>query len=418
MTSVSSLPATGDGSARRDHRLVGVAHLLVGSGLLAWALVWPVPTEVMGEGVLLPPGNAGLLNARASGQIRSVAVAVGSAVTRGQVLMELRLPVLDRQLQQQRGNLAQLERINQDLNDRDRRRLQTETQEVTTALAKLSDDARRYRALQQTYAGKLRNLEWLSRREVVAPLSPEVVTTEQSLTTTSVNLDDVAISRRRLLADLAKVKLEIETQAQQRRYRIDDLQRQIRVSEARIAYDGQVVAERDGRVLDLQVIPGQTVAMGQRLGTIGRADDDGAGGGRLRAVAYFAPADARRLPVGLPVEVVPKWKQRGRFGGIVGRVTQVLSLPATEEDVSTTTGNPQLARELTRNGPVMRAEIRLDHDPTSRDGFRWTISRGSAVFPVREGLTVTTHAYVEWRAPLSYVLPGWRSLTGGYRPFP
>jgi HlyD family secretion protein len=417
MTSVSSLPASGDGSARRDHRLVGVAHLLVGGGLLAWALVWPVPTEVMGEGVLLPPGNAGLLNARASGQIRSVAVEVGSPVTRGQVLMELRLPVLDRQLQQQRGNLAQLERINQDLEDRDRRRLQTETQEVTTALAKLSDDARRYRALQQTYAGKLRNLEWLSRREVVAPLSPEVVTTEQSLTTTSVNLDDVAISRRRLLADLAKVKLEIETQAQQRRYRIDDLQRQIRVSEARIAYDGQVVAERDGRVLDLQVIQGQTVAMGQRLGTIGRADDDGAGGGRLRAVAYFAPADARRLPVGLPVEVVPQWKQRGRFGGIVGRVTQVLSLPATEEDVSTTTGNPQLARELTRNGPVMRAEIRLDQDPTSRDGFRWTISRGSAVFPVREGLTVTTHAYVEWRAPLSYVLPGWRSLTGGYRPF-
>lgn len=418
MTSVSSLPATGDGSARRDHRLVGVAHLLVGGGLLAWALVWPVPTEVMGEGVLLPPGNAGLLNARASGQIRSVAVAVGSTVTQGQVLMELRLPVLDRQLQQQRGNLAQLERINQDLNDRDRRRLQTETREVTTALAKLSDDDRRYRALQQTYAGKLRNLEWLSRREVVAPLSPEVVTTEQSLTTTSVNLDDVVISRRRLLADLAKVKLEIETQAQQRRYRIDDLQRQIRVSEARLAYDGQVVAERDGRVLDLQVIQGQTVAMGQRLGTIGRADDDGAGGGRLRAVAYFAPADARRLPVGLPVEVVPQWKQRGRFGGIVGRVTQVLSLPATEEDVSTTTGNPQLARELTRHGPVMRAEIRLDHDPTSRDGFRWTISRGSAVFPVREGLTVTTHAYVEWRAPLSYVLPGWRSLTGGYRPFP
>ena len=42
MTSVSSLPATGDGSARRDHRLVGVAHLLVGGGLLAWALVWLV----------------------------------------------------------------------------------------------------------------------------------------------------------------------------------------------------------------------------------------------------------------------------------------------------------------------------------------------------------------------------------------
>ncbi len=394
---------------------MGLAQLLVASGLVAWALVWPVPTEVSGEGVLLPPGNAGVLNARAGGQIRSVAVQVGSRVSPGQVLMELRLPVLDRQLQQQRGNLIQLERINRDLDARDARRLETERQEVTTALAKLSDDGRRYRELQQTYASKLRNLQWLSRRDVVAPLSPEVVTTEQGLTTTSVNLDDVAINRRKLLTDLARVRLEIETQAQQRRYRIDDLRRQIRVTEARIAYDGQVVAERDGRVLDLQVIPGQTVAMGQRLGTIGRPDDDGGGAANLRAVAYFAPADARRLPVGLPVEVVPQWKQRGRFGGITGRVTQVLSLPATEEDVSTTTGNPQLARELTRQGPVMRAEISLDRDPASRDGFRWTLSRGSDVFPVREGLTVTSHAYVEWRPPLSYLLPGWRSLTGGYR---
>jgi HlyD family secretion protein len=37
------------------------------------------------------------------------------------------------------------------------------------------------------------------------------------------------------------------------------------------------------------------------------------------------------------------------------------------------------------------------------------------VFPVRDGLTVATHAYVEWRTPITYVLPGLRSLTGGYR---
>jgi len=83
--------------------------------------------------------------------------------------------------------------------------------------------------------------------------------------------------------------------------------------------------------------------------------------------------------------------------------------------VSTTTGNPQLAKELTKNGPVMRAEIELARDKGSNDGYRWTLSGGSGVFPVRDGLTVSTHAYVEWRSPLSYVLPGLRSLTGGYR---
>ncbi|NBW64033.1 MAG: biotin/lipoyl-binding protein, partial [Synechococcaceae bacterium WB4_1_0192] len=225
-----------------------------------WALLWPVPTEVTGSGVLIYPDNAGVLNARAAGQVQSVAVRTGQPVRKGQVLMTLYLPVLARQLQQQRGNLAQLERINRDLDARDRLRLATEKLAVDTALAKLDDDSVRYRALQATYASKLRNLEWLSRREVVAPLSTEVVSAEQGLTNTSVNLDGVRIDRRKVQTAYEQVKLQIETQALQRRYQIGDLRRQIRVTEARIAYDGQVLAERDGRVLDLQVIAGQTVA--------------------------------------------------------------------------------------------------------------------------------------------------------------
>ena len=400
-----------------DHGQVGLCLMGMGGAIALWALFWRIPTEVIGQGVLLYPDNAGVLNARAAGQVQHVQARVGATVRRGQLLLNLYLPVLAKRLQQQRGSLAQLERINRDLDHRDRLRLETERLALETALAKLDDDSQRYRALQATYASKLRNLEWLGRREVVAPLSSEVVAAEQGLTASSVNADQVKINRRQVVTAYEQVKLQIDTEALQRRYQIDDLKREIRVTEARIAYDGQVLAERDGQVLDLQVIPGQTVAVGQRLGTIGRQQQPAAGAGALRAVAYFAPADARRLPLGLAIEVVPQWNQRGRFGGIVGRVNQVLSLPATLEDVSTTTGNPQLARDLTRNGPVMRAEIALERDPASRDGYRWTLSRGSGVFPVRAGLTVTSHAYVEWRTPLSYLIPGLRSLTGGYRGF-
>jgi len=392
-----------------------VALAAVTAALGLWALLWPVPTEVNGTGVLLYPDNAGILNARSGGQVRALRVAVGEPVRRGQVLLELYLPVQERELQQQRGNLEQLRRDNARLDERDARRLLSEQRVRDTALAKLAADSRRFAELQASYARKLGNLEWLARREVVAPLSSEVVATEQGLASSGESLDDVSIRERQVVTTYEQVKLEIETQALQRRFQIDDLQRQIRVSEARIAFDGKVLAERDGRLLDLQVIPGQTVSTGQRLGTIGRPERPEAGGQPLRAVAYFAPADARRLPPGLPVEVVPLWNQRGRFGGIVGKVGQVLTLPATEEDVSTTTGNPQLARELTKDGPVMRADIELEKDPASIDGFRWTLSSGSGVFPIREGLTVAAHAYVEWRSPLSYVIPGLRSLTGGFR---
>ena len=398
-----------------EHDQVGLCLGAVVAGLLGWALFCPIPTEVRGEGVLIYPENAGVLDARAAGQVRRLLVRAGEPVRRGQVLMEIALPVQEKQLMQQKGNLALLERQNAQLDERDTLRLQAERAALDTALAKLEQDRRRYESLQSTYAGKLRNLEWLAKREVVAPLSSEVVGAEQGLTSTGANLDQIRIEEKRVLSDYQKVKLAVETEALQRRYRIEDLRREIRVTEARLGFDGRVLAERDGRVLDLQVIEGQTVAMGQRLGTIGRGQVDDASAGKLKAVAFFSPADARRLPIGLPVEVVPLWNQRGRFGGIEGQVKHVLTLPATEEDISTTIGNPQLAASLVKNGPVMRAEIELVRDPASRDGYRWTLSRGSGVFPVREGLTVSTFAYVEWRTPLSYIVPGVRSLTGGYR---
>ena len=404
-----------------DHQQVGAALAGVGALFGAWLLFWPVPTEVEGRGVLIYPDNAGILNARAGGQVLSIDTKVGQRVRRGQVLMTLYLPVLERKLDQQKGNLSQLVRQNDELDERDALRIRTAKLALDTALSKLDDDEKRLARLQATYTSKVDNLNWLARREVVAPLAQEVVAAEQGLTTTSVQLDDIKIQRKDQITNFQQIKLNIETEQLDRRFQIDDLKRAIKVMEARIAFDGTVTAVRGGTVLDLQVIQGQTVKIGDRLGTIGRNSRVPKGesrtGGDLIAVSYFPPADARRLPIGLPVEVVPLWNQRGRFGGIEGKVRSVLTLPATQEDISTTIGNNQLAEALVKHGPVMRAEIELDRHPSADDGYRWTLSQGSGVFPIREGLTVDTFAYVEWRSPVTYVIPGLRSLTGGFRTF-
>jgi HlyD family secretion protein len=99
---------------------------LMGGAVMAWATFWLVPTEVVGKGVLLLPDNAGLLDARAAGQVRRLPIRVGNRVQRGQVLVELFLPVLEKELEQQRANLRELERQNRALDERDRLRLQSE----------------------------------------------------------------------------------------------------------------------------------------------------------------------------------------------------------------------------------------------------------------------------------------------------
>ena len=404
---------------RHPERQVLVALGTAWALTAGWFLFWPVPTEVIGRGVVIVPGGATVIDSRAEGQILSLPVRVGEEVKRGQALIRLYLPTLEQQLRRQERDLAELIRINADLDRRDLGRLRSAERLRETALAKLGADRQRFEALRSIYDQKVADFRHLARREVVAPLSQEVVASEDRAIQLGNSVAEVGIREREAIDTWENVKLEIDTEAQRRRYAIDDGRRAIRVTQARLNYDGTLRADRDGRILDLQVVRGQTVKAGQRLGTLGSLN-----GEALRAVAYFAPADARRLQAGLAMEVVPDWNERGRFGGIRGEVNRVSLLPATREDVNTTMGNPQLAEALVRNGPVMRTEIELlTADPdvsgmgrrSSLDGYRWTLSRGSSVFPIREGLTLKAHGYVEWRTPVSYLLPILRDLTGSYR---
>ena len=408
--------------ARQSEQQVLIALGTAWALTAGWFLFWPVPTEVIGRGVVIVPGGSTVIDARAEGQILSLPVRVGEAVRRQQPLIRLYLPTLEQQLQRQERDLAELIRINADLDKRDQIRLSAAQRLRNTALAKLEEDRRRFDALRRIYDQKVADFRHLARREVVAPLAQEVVASEDRAIQLDASVAELRIREREALDSWQKVKLEIDTDRLRRRYAIDDARRAIKVTQARLGYDGTLRADRDGRILDLQVVRGQTVKPGERLGTLGSST-----GGPLRAVAYFEPADARRLRPGLAMEVVPDWDERGRFGGIRGRVSRVSLLPATREDVNTTMGNPQLAEALVRNGPVMRTEIDLLPVSASGpggagradgDGYRWTLSRGSSVFPIREGLTLKAHGYVEWRTPVSYVLPILRDLTGSYRTLP
>ena len=382
----------------------------VGVLTAGWVLFWPVPTEVVGRGVMIVPGGSRVIDARAEGQILSIAVKVGQTVSKGQPLITMYLPTLDQELRRQQHDLLQLIGINANLNQRDGVRLESALRVRDTSLAKLQSERLRLGRLRRTYNQKVADFRLLSRRDVVAPLSEEVVATEDRATQLDVAIENLRIREKEVVDAYEKVKLEIDTEQQRRQYRIDDTRRQIKVTKARLGYEGTLLADRPGQILDLQVVRGQTVKPGQRLGTLG-----GKPGDTLFAVAYFPPADARRLPIGLPMEVVPDWHERGRFGGLLGQVQRVSLLPATREDVDTTMGNPQLAEALVKGGPVMRADIALARGSRSFDGYRWTLSRGSSVFPIREGLTLKAHGYVEWRTPISYVVPGLRELTGSYR---
>ena len=119
-----------------------------------WFLFWPVPTEVIGRGVVIVPGGATVIDSRAEGQILALPVRVGEDVKRGQILIRLYLPTLEQQLRRKEKDLAELIRINADLDRRDLARLASAGRLRDTALAKLEADRRRFKELQSIYDQK------------------------------------------------------------------------------------------------------------------------------------------------------------------------------------------------------------------------------------------------------------------------
>jgi HlyD family secretion protein len=233
-------------------------------------------------------------------------------VRRGQPLISLYLPTLRQDLSRQQRDLSELIRLNGDLNQRDALRLASARRVRDTALVKLERDRRHYGSLRATYGQKVADFRYLASQEVVAPLAQDVVATEDRATQLDVSIAELRIREKQAIDAFETVKLEIETERLRRTYRIDALRRSIKVTQSRLAYESQLLAERDGRLLDLQVVKGQTVKPGQRLGTLGGASETApaaaAPGDSLQAVAYFSPP----MPGGCPRVWWWRWCRTGR----------------------------------------------------------------------------------------------------------
>ena len=143
MSSFSRVERLGQLEWPFEHQQLGASLAGIGGLFGLWLIFWPVPTQVDGQGVLIYPDNAGILNARSGGQVLRIDTKVGEPVRQGQVLMTLYLPVLERQLDQQKGNFDQLILQNETLNQRDALRIATARAAMATALAKLDDDQKR-----------------------------------------------------------------------------------------------------------------------------------------------------------------------------------------------------------------------------------------------------------------------------------
>lgn len=386
------------------HQPIKLALRLLPMGLVTslavlWAVSPSVEVEVEGSGVLLQPDSRVGIYARSAGQVQKLFQLVGAPVAQGDLVASL-----DRIDQAAPG--GGLVPSNPDALRRQGEAIGKQKAAIRAQIANLT-------TTNQPVAKQLQALESLRQQEVIPRYSPLWVGAQD---------------------------LYLRNQSQ-----IKALEGQLAVLDASQAeLDGQrlsqeVLAPRSGRLLSLSVAPGQAVAPGQRIGTIGpaaqRAD-------RPRsAVGLFSDADAARLKPGDEIKLDPLLQSRDRYGGttqrygsVIGRIVNISPSNADLAEVSRVVGDPELATSLMARSrqaalgeggdpmataadkliaPVVLVTVALEGAATA-SGLRWSSGLGPDL-RLENGTPAKLKVVVERRSPVSYLMPFLRWLGGAQR---
>jgi HlyD family secretion protein len=434
---------------------------LVAAGV-TWSIVGRIPITVDGKGVLVYPSKVVGFEFPTAGKLQSLNVHVGDLVQKGQVLGTIDQSDLQKQLQQQRGKLSDLESQNQnatslqgqrsqlDLNAiaqqraaleqrlqqtqsltpiirskdigalaQQRQNLQQRLQEATALAPTLKDRLERRKSLkaqgaisddtvleaEQTYADSIQKISDIKQQ--IKQLDISQVQAEKSYRDNLSQIDDVKAQLKQLDTKEKTLSEQNFQASATRQNQIDDLKRSIAQLEYQIGHNSVIKSDYTGRILEITATPGQILGQGTRIGTI----DAQGPAAKLVEVAFLPVSQGKKIQKGMKVQITPTTVERERFGGILASVTNVSPFPVTKESAAKLVGNADLVGSLVSTEPQIQVLADLKPDPSTFSGYKWSSSKGPDM-KMSPGTTTTVRITVKEEAPITFVLPILKSWSG------
>ena len=389
-----------------------------------WSIVGTVPTTADGRGVIVRPAEVMQAQTSAAGRILTLSVKAGDHITQGALVATIDQTDILKRIQENQGSVRVLE-------DQDRARTAAAERQVSlqrkqddlernglgsqkTTLARSLADATTLRPILERRADSNRKLV---KEGLLGFASKDIVDDESAIRDNEAKIEDYTSRLGQIDGQMEQIETRSATLAKQvldeavaRRNEIEQIQKNISLDEFQIRRDGNIYSQYSGRVAEMMAAVGDVLPAGGRLLTI-EAEKTDAG---LVSISYFSVRDGKRIQPGMRLQITPDTVERERFGGILGTVFAVSPIPVTKEGVTGTIGNEELVQSLMPSGTYIEVRARLETDPATASGYRWSSSRGPDM-KVTSGLTHATRVTIEERAPVTYLLPVLRELSGVYQ---
>lgn len=379
------------------------AMAAVAAGVLTWGIFGAIPTEALGEGILIRRGGVSDLVSTGSGQVEQMLVNVGDEVQKGQVVARIRQEGITRQVEETKARIASLEEEYQDL-----LRYADEQKRLSTR-----NRAQEKANLERTVATLERELGLLEERLANEKLlladglvtKQTVLLTEQQL---NANRDRLAQTRLELSGlDLKQLEAgqQLEQQIEVRRASRRDLDLKLRELEASLDESNVVISPYEGRVLELMADRGDLVSPGTAILSMEVVSEE------LMAVLFVPASSGKQVKPGLVARISPSNVKREEYGFIVGKVVWAAEFPSTSRGMLRLLANQELVNKLMKEGPPIQIDVALERDPATPTGFKWSSSRGPEL-EISSGTLAVGSVIVREERPISLVIPKLRKSLG------
>ena len=113
----------------------------------------------------------------------------------------------------------------------------------------------------------------------------------------------------------------------------------------------------------------------------------------------------------MPAQISPSTVDRESVGALHGDVISVSEFPVTSEGIVSVLQSHELAQTFTQTGPPYSARIRLQEDPNTASGYRWTSPKADDIV-LTSGTLVSVEITEKVQAPIELVVPLIREVFG------
>ncbi|WP_128374581.1 HlyD family efflux transporter periplasmic adaptor subunit [Streptomyces cavernae] len=156
-----------------------------------------------------------------------------------------------------------------------------------------------------------------------------------------------------------------------------------------------------GRITSLVATVGAIISTGSDIAAVEKIAKPG---DPLLAVVYAPAENAAAIPDDAAVDLTVQSAPAEEYGVLRGRVKAVGRTAQSRQQIGAFLGDSQLGEQFTRKGRPVAVLVRLDRDPGTESGYRWS-SKDGPPFAMTSMTLATGSIRLADQRPIDWLLP-------------